>query len=225
MPPSQLHTELTRRVRPWIRRRVTGAGLDYATEVYLAESYVADAVVIASLQYRFLLETSSPSKHPWRSTCDPLHSSHSILPERLVIVFETKVSRSDFLATFRPRRSKPCSSTNRSNSVGNLHYLVTTDDIKCDDCLPPFWGVLCKSGGGLKQVKSAQFQDISQERLYHAAFRVLLASARNPRCFICLQSIADETCRQCGSNLSRGSQPTFDLHDLPGSTTANASIP
>lgn len=216
MPPSQLHIELTRRVRPWMRRRVTGAGLDYATEVYLAKSYVADAVVIASLQHRFLVETSSPN-HRWRTATDPLHSTHSILPEKLVVVFETKVSRSDFLATFRPRNTpEPCNTTDRTQIVGNLHYLVTTREIKCDDYLPPFWGVLCKSAGGLEQRRPAQFQDIPEERLYHAAFRVLLASARNPRCFICLQGIADQTCRQCGNSLlQRRSPSTVPLFEEP----------
>lgn len=176
MPPSELHYELTRRVRGWMRRRATGAGFEWASEVYLAQGYVADAVVIGSFQHRFWLEVTHSSLPEWRE-----RGSMTPEPEKLVIVFETKVSRSDFLSTFHSGREG-----NRATPIGNLHYLIIPDGLQCVDHLPGWWGILQKSGNGLRQVRAASFCDATDAQLHHAAFRVLFARARNPRCFICL---------------------------------------
>jgi hypothetical protein len=184
VPPSDLHTNLTKRVRGWMRRRATGAGIDYATEVYLAESYVADAVVIGSLQHRFWLEVTRSSIEEFRSLGS---RDRVIAPEKLVMVFETKVSRSDFMCTFNGNSER-----NRSKPIGNLHYLVTPPGLKCSDHLPDWWGILEQSGNGLRQVRHARYGVIEEAYLWHAAFRVLLAQHRNPRCFICLGQTANE---------------------------------
>jgi hypothetical protein len=81
-----LHLESTQRASRWISKRCTGAGQNSATEVFLGPNYVADAVIINSLQHRFWLAAGG-NPHP--------------TPERLIIVFETKVSRTDFLNTFQ----------------------------------------------------------------------------------------------------------------------------
>lgn len=161
---NSLHFHLTRRVEGWISSRATGAGFNWATEVYLAQSYVADAVVIASLQHRFWLAAQGNQRPT---------------PERLVIVFETKVSRSDFLWTF-----KNSPEANRKSPIGNLHYLVIPPNLNCIDHLPAWWGILQQSGRGLRELRPATFSPITDHQLYHAAFRVLLASHRNPSIFI-----------------------------------------
>jgi len=155
-----LHFQLTRRVDGWLASRRTGCGSYTATEVYLAEGYVADAVAIASFQHRF-----------WVAVGGKGH----IVPERLSIIFETKVSRGDLLSTFSPTRNG-----NRRSPIGNLHYLIVADGLSCADCLPDWWGILKQSGRGLREIRPARFCEITDTQLYHAAFRVLLASHRNP---------------------------------------------
>jgi hypothetical protein len=98
------------------------------------------------------------------------------IPERIVIVFETKVSRSHFLWTF-----KNSPEANRKSPIGNLHYLVIPPDLKCTDHLPNWWGILQQSGRGLREIRPAIFSSITD---LHAAFRVLNASHRNPTIFI-----------------------------------------
>lgn len=182
MPPSELHYNLTKRVRRWMRRRATGVGFDWATEVYLAEGYVADAVVISQLQHRFWLEVTRSNLQEFRA----LNRDRVVAPEKLVIVFETKVSRGDFLCTFNNANEG-----NRRVPIGNLHYLIIPTDLRCDDHLPEWWGIVEQSGNGLREVRPAKYCKIEESQLWHAAFRVLLASHRLPRCFIC-QGLTDE---------------------------------
>lgn len=183
MAPSALHVELTKRTRRWLKHRVTGAGMDWASEVYLAESYVADAVAIGSLQHRFWLEAIKSNIEEYRTS-----GSHDriIAPEKLTMVFETKVSRNDLLCTFRQE------SGNRLSPIANLHYLVVSESLTNFDCLPEWWGILRQSGNGLGQLRPARFCDITEAALWHAGFRVLLAQHRNPRCFICLGQTEQE---------------------------------
>lgn len=157
MPPSKLHWDLTNKVPGWIGSRTTGAGYQWAAEVSLSEGYVADAVAIASLQGRFWLQAGG--------------TYEDAIPERLVFVFETKVSQSDFNAKFG------CE-TNRQHPIGNLHYVVIPPTIDFN-CLPEFWGVIQQSGRGLRELRPARLQPIPEDRLWHAAYRVLLASRRN----------------------------------------------
>lgn len=152
-----LHPQLTQRASRWISKRCTGAGFNHATEVFLGPNYVADAVVIASLQHRFWLAAGGGEQHS--------------LPERLVIVFETKVSRTDFLATFNSARTG-----NRRFPIGNLHYIITPPALHSLDHLPPWWGLLQQSYRGLQEIRPAQLCPIDEHQLHHAAFRVLLAS-------------------------------------------------
>jgi hypothetical protein len=194
-----LHFDLTQRVQSWTSSRATGAGFNWATEVFLAPGYVADAVVIASLQNRYWLATGGGGHElapdPQAATeptaqSDEEFSEFNItfpaprvgqhpIPERLVIVFETKISRSDFLATFHQERNG-----NRRSPIGNLHYLVIPPNLSCTDHLPEWWGILQQSRRGLREIRPATFNPIPDQDLYHAAFRVLLASYRNPPRFV-----------------------------------------
>ena len=166
MPPSALHVELTKRTRRWMRRRATGAGVAWASEVYLGQGYVADAVLVGSLQHRFWLEVTKSNIEEFRALGS---RDRVIAPEKLVIVFEAKVSRSDFLATFSRENG------NRLAPAGNLHYLVASDNLTNFDCLPGWWGILQQSGNGLRQIRPSIYRDVAEQQLWHAGFRVLLA--------------------------------------------------
>jgi|SRR5581483_8413481 len=183
MPPSKLHCDLTDRVLGWMRRRVTGVGFDYASEVYLADGYVADAVVIGSLQHRFWLEVTSSDIEEFRSLGD---MDRVIAPEKLVMVFETKVSRQDFMCTFNGSKEG-----NRRKPIGNLHYLIIPQALKCEDHLPEWWGILEQSRKGLRQIRQAKYIATDDSQLWHAGFRVLLAQHRNPRCLTCLHQLEE----------------------------------
>jgi hypothetical protein len=166
-----------------MRRRVTGAGFEYASEVYLGEGYVADAVVIGSLQHRFWLEVTLSDIEEYRSLGDV---DRVIPPEKQVMVFETKVSRQDFMCTFNGSKEG-----NRRKPAGNLHYLITPEGLKCEDHLPEWWGILIQARKGLRQIKQATYIATAEAELWHAGFRVLLAQHRNPRCLTCLRQVQE----------------------------------
>lgn len=181
MPPSKLHYDLTNRIPAWIRRRLTAVGFQYAPEVYLADGYVADAVVIGSLQHRYWLEVTLSDIEEFRR----FGSMNRINPpEKLVMVFETKVTRQDFMCTFNGSKDG-----NRRKPIGNLHYLITAQGMKCEDQLPEWWGILEQARTGLRQIRQALYISTDESQLWHAGFRVLFAQRRNPRCATCLHQI------------------------------------
>lgn len=68
---------------------------------------------------------------------------------------------------------------NRLQPIGNLHYLVIPPGLTVTDKLPPWWGILQQSARGLRELRAATLYHITEQQLWHAAFRVLLASPRN----------------------------------------------
>lgn len=142
---SKTHKELIQKAITWLSGRCTGKGMRWSTEFFLKNQYVADAVVFHNLQIRF-----------W--------NQNSTQPESLITVFESKISKSDFLAKFPPVGSF----SNRKEPVGNFHYAVVTRGLVQANELPDFWGLLeeSKNGLGLIIVKPASFIPISPEEMH-----------------------------------------------------------
>jgi hypothetical protein len=141
-------------------------------------------LAIGSLQHRFWLEVTWSDIEEFRRLGD---SDRVIAPEKLVMVFETKISRQDFMCSFDSRKDG-----NRRNPVGNLHYLIVPEGLKCEDHLPEWWGILEQRRRGLRQIRQATYIATDDRWLWHAGFRVLLAQHRNPRCSTCLHEIEKE---------------------------------
>ena len=159
---TQEHNELCLLVPKWVNARCTGRGMRYAHEVFLGPGYVADAVAIASFQYRHEMAYTSGEK-VW-------NRKEAMGP--WVCVFEAKASRSDFLATFRD------SARGRHQPVGSLHWVVTPRGLIRPEELPPFWGLLEKRGAGLAEIHTPQLQPITLERLHAVGYEILFKRER-----------------------------------------------
>jgi len=134
----KLHDKLAGRSLVWLHNRATPKGIAGATEVWLTDSYVADAVALCSLQYRFYEKYGT----------DRLNY--------FACVFEVKVSRQDFNKTFS-------SETNRLTPVGSLHWVVTPKGLVTD--VPTFWGLLEVRGAGLSEVIRPKLNYLTQRQL------------------------------------------------------------
>lgn len=156
MGKSELHCELAERALVWLAGRCTQRGLRGCVEVILNEAYVADAAAMCGLQYS-QQKLFVGTKRVGNETDD------------YVFIFESKVSRGDFFNTF-----KVSNNGNRlRNPVGNFHFVVAPKGLVTVDEVPGFWGLLERSGQGLKISKMPEFIPITKEQLYEAAYLIL----------------------------------------------------
>ncbi|MFA5376550.1 MAG: hypothetical protein WC455_12460 [Dehalococcoidia bacterium] len=136
----------------WLGAKVTGRGMRGATEVILGNGYVADAVAICSLQMRFyheFLQLKPIICTAGHITAEQQAELSSRVEDDFIFVFESKVSRSDFLATFKTNGT-------RHEPIGNIHFLVSPKDL-CVDELPDWWGWLIPAGNGLTIKKMPRY--------------------------------------------------------------------
>lgn len=138
-------------------QRATLSGQRWATEIQVDHGYVVDALVLASLQVRF-----------WDQLFDGDRARPKMQPPKLVHIFETKISRGDFLAKFHPKRD-----TERKKPKGNLHYVVAPQHLIDPIELPDFWGLLEQSGRGLREVKRPTLLDIPEIQLWNYSHQIL----------------------------------------------------
>lgn len=131
-----LHNILSHKVLVWLDNRTRA--IRGATEICLKEGYIADAVAVAGLPTRLHARYGLNGQFTFHTFC-----------------FEVKTTRSDFLSTFNnsPKHA------NRKESVCNFHYIVAPRDMIAPLEVPGFWGLLCNSGRGLREIKLAVFQD------------------------------------------------------------------
>ena len=183
------HDELARLTGPFVGRRATLKGFRGAREVYLREGYVADAVYVAAFQnawchkYGKVMDTGREKTAFERLVLDsdeeiPLSDSvtealyedyihQTRAPETIavlddmVLVFEAKRTKSDFLATFSDKNFKE-----RATPAGDLHWVVTPKGLVGKEEVPAFWGLLEECGGGLREKKKPLIQDFPKESRY-----------------------------------------------------------
>lgn len=159
MGVSRLHTELAQRALIWLEGRSTGRGIRGCDEVILNDGYVADAVAICGLQLaheKLFLGTRRES------------INRDAAPD-YVFVFESKVSRSDFIKTFKNNGHIG----DRMNAEGNFHFVVTPKNMVSHNEVPAFWGLLEQSGGGLKIIKMPTYVPITNEKLRSVGYQIL----------------------------------------------------
>src|SRR5574343_2016829 len=154
MARSELHDTLTARAKTWLQGRAGFSGIKWAYELTVAPAYIVDAAAVCHLQGRFVRELRGLAAAPL-----PGHLNY------FAHVFETKVTRADFLARFHP--NKP---SNRATPVANLHYLVTPKGLVSPEELYPFWGLLEASGCGLRVVRQARPEGLGNYREIHGDF-------------------------------------------------------
>jgi len=151
------HIDLQKRVPAWLRGRVTGRGLRFGYEIRLAEQYVADVVALCSFQGRYHDQYSPGEKYT----------------EQL-LVFEAKATRADYLSTFRHSYDKrPNAHVNRLTPIGSLHWIVAFPKVCDSDEVPDPWGLLVRTGGGLRELKAPTFYGITEKQRLNAAYELL----------------------------------------------------
>jgi len=164
---SDLHKELSTRAIAWVRSRATIKGVRGLAEVQVSDSYIADAVVLANLQYRFKKQYKIPvTRKDYLIKVKPFDTRNLTL----ALIFETKVSRSDFLNTFKENGNNH---DNRLNPVGNLHLIITPPGLVSPDEVPRPWGLLEQSGNGLREIAVPVYCEISDIQLYRIAASML----------------------------------------------------
>jgi len=167
---SKRHNELTNRTRGWFRSRATHRGIRWGSEIYLTSEYVADAIALGSFQWRYMTDYCKNSGKIIRTNLTEFHKEDfekDLVDGYWLCVFESKISRSDFLQTFKKNAG------NRLIPKANMHWLVTPKTLIKVDELPKFWGLLEMSGRGLCEVRKPQICDISDEYRNEIAHNML----------------------------------------------------
>lgn len=171
MAPSELHINLQERALTWLDNRVTGAGMRAATEVCLAQGYVADSVALCSMQNRFFQEYCDFAKVRPR-TYHPVHRERydGDINNYMACVFEVKVSMADFQSTFSANTKKHA---NRMEPIGSLHWVVAPKFTIKPEEVPDFWGLLISSHGGMRQVKPPLINQRTEAQMDKIAHNIL----------------------------------------------------
>ena len=156
------HAGLASRSLRWRSVRATRRGIVGATEIAVVRGYVADVVAIAGFQYRFLCRY-----------CGGIDAGDDAVNE-FVCIFEVKVSRGDFASTFGPSAKH----RNRHRAVGRMHWCVTPRGLVKPDELPDWWGLLEKSGCGLREVKTPRMFPFDRADVNAVAYQILMYGSR-----------------------------------------------
>lgn len=140
-------------------------------EVPLANGYIADWVSLCGMQHRYERQYLSERQFERRNGI--------LVSPEFACVFETKISRSDFMTTFGLNRIVQ---SGRSNPVGNLHWVVipklqTPMPIHL---LPPQWGVLIEAGRGLRELIKPKFCHAHKDIIYGIAYHILWYGKERP---------------------------------------------
>jgi len=204
MAPSKKHKELALSGLTWLQNKVTAKGMRGTTEVALDQGYVADAVVLCSLQERFF------ERYCKHSNLKPI-TGHCVLDSStgkriyewkgdvanyFACVFEAKASRSDFLSTFNESGKHK----NRKKPVGNLHWCIAPKGMVRPEELPALWGLLEPYGAGLTEKKLPLIKILSDKDIDQIAHQLLwpLQAQRNfINCQKCGKWIYEGYCNRC----------------------------
>lgn len=160
MSKSKLHIELAQRALVWLEGRATNRGIRGCEEVILDNGYVADSVALSGLTYK--------NEKLFGVATDRWRNEES---EDLAWIFESKVSRSDYLNTFK--------SGNRLTPIGNFHFIVTPRGLVKPEEVPSFWGLLEQSGQGLTLRKIPTLQYITIQKVHEIGYLILRYSKHN----------------------------------------------
>ena len=164
---SSKHAELASRCLRWFAARSTRRGIVGATEIQIANGYVADAVAIGGFQHRFLKTYLSQSglSEKWFNGSTVVGDINNELP----CVFEVKVSPEDFVSTF----GDSAKHANRKDPVCSMHWCVTPKGLVRPSELPDFWGLLEASCQGLKEVKMPTVFVVSDATIHKFGYDIL----------------------------------------------------
>jgi hypothetical protein len=156
MAKSAKHIELQRMCLIWLEGLATQRGIRGCEEVIIDCAYVADAAAISGLQYG--------NKKKFGASAEV---------EDFTFVFEAKVSRADYLSTFRK------SDGNRMTAKANFHFIVAAKGVVAPEEVPEMWGLLVESGRGLGLRKVPKYMHHETDRLHEFAYKLLRSGHNN----------------------------------------------
>lgn len=160
MAKSAKHIILQRRALIWLETIATARGIRGCEEVILDNKYVADAAAICGLQMSWEKKFADKDRN-WYKTEGAEKS------DDYTFVFETKVSRADYQATFSKKDG------NRHIPVANFHFIVAAKKVVHESEVPENWGLLVESGIGLSLKKVPPLMIHSIEDLHRFAYKLL----------------------------------------------------
>ncbi|MDD5327441.1 MAG: hypothetical protein PHY02_06460 [Phycisphaerae bacterium] len=180
--PSDRHIELTHLATRWISNRAfKSCILPECGSV----GYIADLVALAGMQSIYHeryakysgLETQSMSSR-LKNDYEKFEGDdrweyviHGDIDRWYVCVFETKISRSDFLSTFGDKDSRHAKA--RIEPCGTAHWVVAEKGVCKPDELPDFWGLLEPYGTGLTEKKMPRLNILPEQTIHSIAFDML----------------------------------------------------
>jgi hypothetical protein len=164
MSASAEHRRLQRAAVTWLRRRATARGCPAGYEISLGNGSIADAVALCAFQSRFYSLYT-----PLRSDQFDATGGRKDAPE-WACVFEVKVSRPDFLATFGPT-GRWAGIDFHTGFFGSLRWIVAPRDVASEP--PPSWGLLCPVGQGLTEIFQPPLVDVPPARIREIAYELL----------------------------------------------------
>jgi len=191
--PSKEHDDLIWMAANWIENRASGRGCKGNSELCIAPEYVADFVCQCTLQHRFY---HTYCKNSELQELQPHNGAWSGITNDFICIFEAKTTRSDFLNTFNESPKH----MNRHEPFGNLHWCVVSKGIIKPEELPDFWGMLERSGNGLREVRPPKLFKIPKERLYYVAHQILWTINKRRHyhpCKLCGTYKQDLYCKRC----------------------------
>jgi len=163
MAPSDKHIALTHESIGWLARNRSSSGVRAATEFsWFAEGkgVIYDAAALCWYARRDLLKIVGNEYANCRFDLkDPGPTGRG---NYVACVFETKVSRSDYLSTFGPsKQPRPL--------AGNLHWIVLAKKVASPSEIPSPWGALVEFGRGpmlrLREVKRPSLVQVNRDQL------------------------------------------------------------
>lgn len=187
---SLLHQQLTDKTEAWLNKLVTLRGLVWRDEHQLHTGLKPDATAFCSLQLRHYCEYLNVepvystevhkrmnlkrgdiyTKELYIKTSNELCAERYYADNEFMIIFESKVSMSDFNNTFKNGNHS------KNNVYANFHFLVIpkgfSDKNKLEK-LPSYWGILEQSGVGLRLKKLPKYTKIDRTYFLEAAYTML----------------------------------------------------
>lgn len=166
-----LHRALVEASYLWAINKGTAKGIRAASEFCPTHGYSADLLAMLVFTGQHYNQRYMPEKE--------LYYSDNVL------IFEAKASKFDFVRHFNDRENPRV-----TTPLGTLHWVVTDDGLVDKEEIPSFWGLLEKTGRGLRETKRPRYCPITQERLCQIGYDLLWARENWQREYECARIMA-----------------------------------
>ena len=148
------HSDLTDRASTWAANRSTLSGIRWTTERSCG-FYSPDLVVMGAFSGSDMLARYGLPDY-----------------DRRVWVFESKVSRTDFVRHF----GRVAKDKSRCTPLGDFHWVVMPGTMEVpENEMPEWWGILRASGGGLRETRTPKYTERTAEQRNEIAAAILWA--------------------------------------------------